>query len=253
MFRRWIVDAIYDSHNMPGEAKAKMQEDNSSTWVELPEVEDLLNPTLRVMRALGGTANNEEIAARVILDEGITHEQLAIGVREDGKGTVARRLGIARTWLKDYGLLENVSSGKWRLIEGSIETATVEPADVKRAHDIARRKRQESRKVKSDEARTRDAVPASILLHLEAIIQQRKSVPPADSYTSSLFAAGSNRIAQKVGEESSEVIVAALGQGRTEQTGELADLVYHLLVLMAQLDITLDDVCAELERRHQPR
>jgi phosphoribosyl-ATP pyrophosphohydrolase len=56
-----------------------------------------------------------------------------------------------------------------------------------------------------------------------------------------------------VGEEATEVIVAALGQGRGEQIGELADLFYHTLVLMAQLDITLDDVRVKLAERHKPR
>lgn len=57
-------------------------------------------------------------------------------------------------------------------------------------------------------------------------------------------------MAQKVGEEATEVVVAALGQGRTEQVGELSDLFYHTLVLMSQLNITLDDVSEELRRRH---
>ena len=90
------------------------------------------------------------------------------------------------------------------------------------------------------------------LLQLEAIIRERKTAQPPGSYTASLFAAGTNRIAQKVGEEATEVVVAALGQGRREQVSELADLVVHLLVLMAQLDITLDDLGAELRRRHRP-
>lgn len=92
-----------------------------------------------------------------------------------------------------------------------------------------------------------------MLEHLEVVIQQRKANPPPGSYTSSLFAAGSNKIAQKVGEEATEVIVAALAQDREAQINEIADLFYHTLVLMAQLDISLDDVCAELERRHRPR
>jgi phosphoribosyl-ATP pyrophosphohydrolase len=90
-----------------------------------------------------------------------------------------------------------------------------------------------------------------IIDHLENIIQNRKANPKSGSYTNTLFEAGPNKIAQKVGEEATEVIVAALGQGREEQIGELSDLIYHTLVLMAQLDISLDDVRAELSRRHQ--
>lgn len=92
-----------------------------------------------------------------------------------------------------------------------------------------------------------------MLRELESIIQDRKANPAEGSYTNKLFDAGINKIAQKVGEEATEVIVAALGQGREEQIGELSDLFYHTLVLMAQLGLTLDDVEAELSRRHKPR
>jgi phosphoribosyl-ATP pyrophosphohydrolase len=91
---------------------------------------------------------------------------------------------------------------------------------------------------------------ADMLNELENIIRDRQTNAPAGSYTASLFNAGVNKVAQKVGEEAVEVIVAALGQGRTEQIGELSDLFYHTLVLMAQLDISLDDVRAELAKRH---
>jgi phosphoribosyl-ATP pyrophosphohydrolase len=92
-----------------------------------------------------------------------------------------------------------------------------------------------------------------MLIELEVIIRDRKANPKGGSYTNSLFDKGLNKIAQKVGEESAEVIVAALGQGREEQIGELSDLFYHTLVLMAQLGITLEDIEAELERRHKPK
>ena len=91
---------------------------------------------------------------------------------------------------------------------------------------------------------------ADMLYVLEEIIRDRKVNPKEGSYTNSLLEKGINRIAQKVGEEASEVIVAALGQGRTEQVGELSDLFYHLLVLMSQLGISLEDVSEELNRRH---
>lgn len=86
---------------------------------------------------------------------------------------------------------------------------------------------------------------------LEQIILDRKANPTEGSYTNKLFTKGRNKIAQKVGEEATEVIVAALGQGREEQIGELSDLFYHTLVLMADLDLTLADVESELARRHQ--
>ncbi len=90
-----------------------------------------------------------------------------------------------------------------------------------------------------------------MLTELQAIIHDRQQHPKAGSYTNELFDAGISRIAQKVGEEATEVVVAALSQERERQISELSDLFYHTLVLMAAKGITLDDVYAELERRHQ--
>ncbi len=90
-----------------------------------------------------------------------------------------------------------------------------------------------------------------MLQQLEVIIQDRKQNPRPNSYTQQLFTEGRGKIAQKVGEEATEVIVAALSQTRDEQIGELADLFYHTLVLMADLGLTLQDVYTELEKRHQ--
>lgn len=91
----------------------------------------------------------------------------------------------------------------------------------------------------------------SMLEYLETVIRERQQNPQPGSYTTSLFEAGAGRMAQKVGEEAVEVVVAALGQGRDEQVGELADLFYHTLVLMTHLGLTLADVERELERRHR--
>lgn len=91
---------------------------------------------------------------------------------------------------------------------------------------------------------------ADMLYMLEEFIHERKAKPKEGSYTNSLFENGISRIAQKVGEEATEVIVAALAQGRKEQIGELSDLFYHTIVLMTQLGITLDDVSEELRNRH---
>jgi phosphoribosyl-ATP pyrophosphohydrolase/phosphoribosyl-AMP cyclohydrolase len=91
---------------------------------------------------------------------------------------------------------------------------------------------------------------ADMLYLLEEFIHERKANPKDGSYTNSLFDTGVNRMAQKVGEEGVEVVVAALGQGRKEQIGEISDLFYHTLVLMTHLGITLDDVSEELRNRH---
>jgi len=88
------------------------------------------------------------------------------------------------------------------------------------------------------------------LARLEAIIHQRLDDGGSGSYTASLAAAGDRRIAQKVGEEAVEFALAAVAGNREEQLGEAADLVYHLLVLLAVKGLSLGDVTAVLERRH---
>ena len=94
---------------------------------------------------------------------------------------------------------------------------------------------------------------ADMLDQLEAIIQDRKRQPRAGSYTNRLFDAGRRQIAQKVGEEAVELVIAALSQSRPDQIDELADLVYHTLVLMAELDISLDELRERLRQRHAAR
>ncbi len=88
-----------------------------------------------------------------------------------------------------------------------------------------------------------------IIERLEAIIADRKRNAPAGSYTTSLFAAGLPRIAQKVGEEGVETVVAALSQGDDRVAAEMADLIYHCLVLLAAREMRWSDVRAELARR----
>jgi phosphoribosyl-ATP pyrophosphohydrolase len=92
---------------------------------------------------------------------------------------------------------------------------------------------------------------SQILNELYATILDRKSNPRAGSYTASLFAAGSDEIVKKVGEEAIEVIIAAKAQPDQRVVEEAADLLYHLLVLLAMRDVTLAQVEAELERRHR--
>lgn len=82
-------------------------------------------------------------------------------------------------------------------------------------------------------------------------ILDRKAHPKPDSYTNSLFEAGLSRIAQKVGEEGTEVVVAALSQDPERLVQEIADLTYHVLVLMAAREVTPADVAGELETRHR--
>ncbi len=82
------------------------------------------------------------------------------------------------------------------------------------------------------------------------IIEDRKKNPSEGSYTSSLFAEGLPRIAQKVGEEGTEVVVAALAQEDQRLIEEVADLTYHTLVLLSARGLSPELVLAELKRRH---
>jgi len=89
--------------------------------------------------------------------------------------------------------------------------------------------------------------------NLEQIIHDRKSNPSPESYTARLLSAGEDEIIKKVGEEAVEVILAAKGQGDERLVAEVADLLYHTLVLLATRDLSLSDVDSELERRHGDR
>jgi len=93
----------------------------------------------------------------------------------------------------------------------------------------------------------------SMIQELFTIIQDRKANPKSGSYTNQLFDEGLSRVAQKVGEEGTEVVVAALSQENKRLVEEIADLTYHVLVLMAFKGLTLEDVATELEKRHKQR
>jgi phosphoribosyl-ATP pyrophosphohydrolase len=80
-------------------------------------------------------------------------------------------------------------------------------------------------------------------------IEDRKSNPPQGSYTAQLFAAGLPRIAQKVGEEGIETVVAGLSQGDDRVIAEMADLVYHCMVLLSARNLSWHAVEDELARR----
>ena len=85
---------------------------------------------------------------------------------------------------------------------------------------------------------------------LEEIIEVRKTEMSDNSYTTSLFNEGIKKITKKLGEEASEVIIASLAEKRSDLIYESADLIYHLLVLLANEDISLEEVVDELSSRH---
>jgi phosphoribosyl-ATP pyrophosphohydrolase/phosphoribosyl-AMP cyclohydrolase len=90
-----------------------------------------------------------------------------------------------------------------------------------------------------------------ILQELFQVIRQRQQERPEGSYTTSLFEAGTSRIAQKVAEEASEVAIAAASGDTASVPAEVADLLYHTLVLMADTGVTPEEVWQELRRRRQ--
>jgi phosphoribosyl-ATP pyrophosphatase (EC 3.6.1.31) len=92
-----------------------------------------------------------------------------------------------------------------------------------------------------------------ILAELFATIESRKERLPEDSYTASLITheKGQNAVLEKLGEETTELILAAKDENEAAVANEGADLVYHLLVLLAMQEMTIEDLLEELEARHQ--
>jgi phosphoribosyl-AMP cyclohydrolase / phosphoribosyl-ATP pyrophosphohydrolase len=93
----------------------------------------------------------------------------------------------------------------------------------------------------------------AFLQELEQLIRARLRESPEGSYTAGLAGKGIVAVAQKVGEEGVELALAAVAEGRQKTIDESADLLFHVLLLLAVKDIPLDDVIATLEQRHRNR
>jgi phosphoribosyl-ATP pyrophosphohydrolase/phosphoribosyl-AMP cyclohydrolase len=91
----------------------------------------------------------------------------------------------------------------------------------------------------------------NFIFQLENIIKDRYENPTAKSYVNSLREKGLNKIAQKVGEEGVETVIAALAETENDLINESSDLVFHLLVLLKEKNLTLADIAKNLESRHQ--
>ena len=92
-----------------------------------------------------------------------------------------------------------------------------------------------------------------MLEKLEEVVRDRQTNAPAGSYTASLFAAGSDRIAQKFGEEAIELLIASQSQTHERLIEECADLLYHLTVLLVSKGVSWAEIAAELAGRQQAR
>ena len=90
---------------------------------------------------------------------------------------------------------------------------------------------------------------ANVLTRLAKTIEQRKGEDEKKSYAAKLFARGPSKCAEKFGEEAVEAIIAAVKNDRENLTSEAADVLYHLLVMLAARDVPLADVLAELDQR----
>ena len=98
-----------------------------------------------------------------------------------------------------------------------------------------------------------DSAPQGVgfLSYLEALIESRKGADPATSYTAKLLSGPLNKAAQKVGEEGVETALAVVSEDDAAVKGEAADLLYHLIVVLAARDLKLDDVIDVLQQRHK--
>ncbi len=89
----------------------------------------------------------------------------------------------------------------------------------------------------------------NVLKDLEAVIEGRRENPEEGSYTRYLFEKGLDKILKKVGEECAETIIAAKNGDNEELKNEISDLIYHLMVMMNERGLSLDDVLSELDTR----
>lgn len=96
-----------------------------------------------------------------------------------------------------------------------------------------------------------EQVDSNMLSKLYTLIEDRKNDPIEGSYTNYLLDKGREKILKKVGEESSEIIIASMANNKSELIYEIADFVYHAMVLMVHDEVTLSDVLSELESRYK--
>lgn len=99
---------------------------------------------------------------------------------------------------------------------------------------------------------TNETSPIEFLSELQDFIERRHNEMPEGSYTTSLFQKGINRIAQKVGEEALETVIEATNGTNDKLVYEASDMLYHLIVMLTEKGIRIEDVAKELQKRHDP-
>ncbi len=105
----------------------------------------------------------------------------------------------------------------------------------------------------ADDGTSSNGAFAAAIAHLETVLLQRKGADPSESYVAKLYAGGVDRISKKIGEEATEVVIAAKNESEDELVWEASDLLFHLLVLLAAKNIPLAKVGEHLLGRATPR
>ena len=103
-----------------------------------------------------------------------------------------------------------------------------------------------------NDERAREGAFARALQHVDAVLDARKAQPPEGSYVAKLFAGGVDRIGKKIGEEATEVVIAAKNDDSDELVWEASDLLFHLLVLLKERDVSLERIGEHLLQRAKP-
>ncbi len=111
---------------------------------------------------------------------------------------------------------------------------------------------EENTPIENGELRMENSNPLLFLSELQSFIDKRKQEMPEGSYTTSLFTKGINKIAQKVGEEALETVIEATNGTDDHLVYEASDLLYHLIVLLTEKGLRIEDVAEELHKRHDP-
>ena len=111
---------------------------------------------------------------------------------------------------------------------------------------------EDNKPIENGELSIENTNPLLFLSELQSFIDKRKQEMPEGSYTTSLFSKGINKIAQKVGEEALETVIEATNGTSDHLVYEASDLLYHLIVLLADKGLRIEDVAEELHRRHDP-
>jgi phosphoribosyl-ATP pyrophosphohydrolase/phosphoribosyl-AMP cyclohydrolase len=105
------------------------------------------------------------------------------------------------------------------------------------------------RDLAGEEIETNQAGTEDILSEIQRVIADRRAHPKEGSYTNYLFEKGIDKMLKKVGEESAEIIIAAKNPDQSDLVGEVADMMFHVSVVLSERGLTWRDVCGELERR----